>query len=41
MARLVAEEPSVVEADVAIVMEPSNGVVEGGCQGTIRVEVRV
>ena len=41
LARLVAEEPSVVEADVAIVMEPSNGIVEGGCQGTIRVDVRV
>ena len=24
-----------------LVMEPSNGIVEGGCQGTIRVEVRV
>ncbi len=41
LARLVAEEPSVVEADVAIVMEPSNSIVEGGCQGTIRVDVRV
>jgi succinyl-diaminopimelate desuccinylase len=28
-------------ADFAILMEPSNAVVEAGCQGTIRAEVRV
>lgn len=39
LARLAAEDPAIVQADLAIVMEPSNGVVEGGCQGTIRVEV--
>lgn len=39
LARLAAEDPTIVQADLAIVMEPSNGVVEGGCQGTIRVEV--
>ncbi len=27
-------------ADFAILMEPSNAVVEAGCQGTLRVEVR-
>ncbi|HEY7824792.1 MAG TPA: succinyl-diaminopimelate desuccinylase [Acidimicrobiia bacterium] len=41
LARLAQEIPNVVKADLAIVMEPSNGVIEGGCQGTIRVEVRV
>ncbi|MDA2988250.1 MAG: succinyl-diaminopimelate desuccinylase, partial [Actinomycetota bacterium] len=41
LARLAAEEENILRADLAIVMEPSNGMVEGGCQGTIRVEVRV
>jgi succinyl-diaminopimelate desuccinylase len=40
LARLAAEDETILRADFAIVMEPSNGVVEGGCQGTIRVEVR-
>ncbi len=33
-------EPSLLEADFAILMEPSNAVVEAGCQGTLRVDVR-
>ena len=41
LARLSEEDPDVLKADLAIVMEPSNAVIEGGCQGTIRVEVRV
>lgn len=40
LARLATEDESILRADLAIVMEPSNGVVEGGCQGTIRAEVR-
>jgi succinyl-diaminopimelate desuccinylase len=40
LARLASEDENILRADLAIVMEPSNGVVEGGCQGTIRVEVR-
>ena len=32
--------PELMEADFAILMEPSNAVVEAGCQGTLRVEVR-
>lgn len=40
LARLAAEDDSVLRGELAIVMEPSNAVVEGGCQGTIRVEVR-
>ncbi|VXB99626.1 succinyl-diaminopimelate desuccinylase [Nocardioides sp. AX2bis] len=32
--------PELLEADFAILMEPSNAVVEAGCQGTLRVEVR-
>jgi len=31
--------PEVLEADFAILMEPSNAQVEAGCQGTIRVDV--
>ncbi|MDP3893533.1 succinyl-diaminopimelate desuccinylase [Nocardioides sp.] len=32
--------PELMEADFAILMEPSNAVVEAGCQGTLRVAVR-
>jgi succinyl-diaminopimelate desuccinylase len=32
--------PELMVADFAILMEPSNAVVEAGCQGTLRVEVR-
>jgi succinyl-diaminopimelate desuccinylase len=32
--------PELMEADFAILMEPSNAAVEAGCQGTLRVEVR-
>ena len=34
-----AAHPDWVVGDMAIVGEPSNGVVEGGCNGTLRVEV--
>ena len=38
--RKIAEErPDLVEADFAILMEPSDAGVEAGCQGTLRVEV--
>ncbi|MCW2852138.1 MAG: succinyl-diaminopimelate desuccinylase [Nocardioides sp.] len=32
--------PELLSADFAILMEPSNAVVEAGCQGTLRVDVR-
>ncbi len=39
--RLLAQsDPGLLEADFAILMEPSNAMVEAGCQGTLRVEVR-
>jgi succinyl-diaminopimelate desuccinylase len=36
---LATDAPEQLEADFAILMEPSDGVVEAGCQGTMRVEV--
>jgi succinyl-diaminopimelate desuccinylase len=38
--RLADERPELLASDFAVLMEPSNGVVEAGCQGTMRVEVR-
>jgi succinyl-diaminopimelate desuccinylase len=39
LGRLATSDPELLEADFAILMEPSDGVVEAGCQGTMRVEV--
>jgi len=39
LARLVRNDPSVLEADFAVLLEPTDGTVEGGCKGTIRIEV--
>ena len=38
--RLADERPELLAADFAVLMEPSNAVVEAGCQGTMRVEIR-
>ena len=39
--RLLSEShPELMRADFAILMEPSDAVVEAGCQGTMRVDVR-
>lgn len=32
--------PDLLEADVAVLGEPTDGILEGGCQGTLRVAVR-
>lgn len=37
---LADHHPQLLEADLAILMEPSDAGVEAGCQGTLRVEVR-
>jgi succinyl-diaminopimelate desuccinylase len=38
--RLSRASPELLAADFAVLMEPTGGVVEGGCQGTLRAEVR-
>jgi succinyl-diaminopimelate desuccinylase len=39
LGRLSRTRPELLEADFAILGEPSDGVVEGGCNGTVRVDV--
>jgi succinyl-diaminopimelate desuccinylase len=38
--RLSRNRPELLAGDLAVLMEPTGGVVEGGCQGTLRAEVR-
>ncbi|HEV7652207.1 MAG TPA: succinyl-diaminopimelate desuccinylase [Actinophytocola sp.] len=40
LGRIERSSPSWLAGDLAIVCEPSNAVVEAGCQGTMRVELR-
>ncbi|AYF98502.1 succinyl-diaminopimelate desuccinylase [Protaetiibacter intestinalis] len=39
LGRLARERPELLVADFAVLGEPSNGEIEGGCNGTIRVDV--
>jgi succinyl-diaminopimelate desuccinylase len=41
LGHLVRDRPDLVAGDVAILGEPTSGAIEAGCQGTLRVEVRV
>jgi succinyl-diaminopimelate desuccinylase len=40
LGRIERELPGWLEADLALLGEPTDGLVEAGCQGTLRVEVR-
>ncbi|TCP56235.1 succinyldiaminopimelate desuccinylase [Tamaricihabitans halophyticus] len=40
LGRIERELPDWLAGDLAVVAEPSNGVIEAGCQGTMRVELR-
>jgi succinyl-diaminopimelate desuccinylase len=39
--RLAANHPEWLEGDLAILLEPTDGFIEAGCQGTLRVEANV
>lgn len=41
LAKLADSDPDLLAADMAILMEPSNAMIEAGCQGTLRVEIQV
>lgn len=37
---LADQRPELLEADLAVLLEPTGSAVEGGCKGTLRVEIR-
>jgi succinyl-diaminopimelate desuccinylase len=41
LGRVAREHPGKLACDLAVLLEPTGGVVEGGCQGTLRAVVRV
>lgn len=41
LGRIVRQAPELLDADFAVLLEPTDGVVEGGCNGTSRYLVRV
>lgn len=40
LGRIARDRPQALRADLAVLLEPTLGVVEGGCQGTLRAVVR-
>jgi succinyl-diaminopimelate desuccinylase len=40
LGRLARERPEALAGDLAVLLEPTDGLVEGGCQGTLRARVR-
>jgi succinyl-diaminopimelate desuccinylase len=41
LGRVAREHPAALDCDLAVLLEPTGGVVEGGCQGTLRAVIRV
>lgn len=41
MARVAAQQPQLLKGDYAVLLEPTGGFIEGGCNGTLRASVRV
>jgi succinyl-diaminopimelate desuccinylase len=41
LGRIARTRPDALAGDLAILLEPTEGVVEGGCQGTLRVDITV
>lgn len=41
LARIVRERPELLACDAAVLLEPTDGLVEAGCQGTLRAEISV
>lgn len=41
LGRLVRHHPGWLRADMAVLCEPTSGAIEGGCNGTLRVEVTI
>ncbi len=41
LGRLAREMPDLLRADFAVLCEPTQGVIEGGCNGTLRAEVTI
>jgi succinyl-diaminopimelate desuccinylase len=39
LAHLVTASPETLEGDFAVLLEPTNGAIEGGCKGTLRAEI--
>ncbi len=39
LAHLAADAPDLIAGDFAVLLEPTNGAVEGGCKGTLRADI--